>query len=141
MPVPSEGRAGDDLHLRVHQLIGRRAQEDRPGGRLLLEAHGQLGRRADRRAELLRVLRKPPDDHQARVQAHAHGEAAGGQRAQGRVLAQALVQIEPRQHGSSSMILLGHGRAKYDREALTRQSRESAFVGLQHLLGQPNHRL
>jgi hypothetical protein len=125
----------------VHQLIGRCAQEDRPGGRLLLEAHGQLGRRADRRVELLRVLPKPPNDYQARVQANAHGEAAGGQRAQGRVLAQALVQIERRQYGSSSMILLGHGRAKYGREALTRLGDKSALVGLQHLLGQPNRYL
>jgi hypothetical protein len=125
----------------MHQLSGRRAQEDRPGGCLLLEAHGQLGRRADRRVELLGVLPKPPDDHQARVQAHAHGEAAGGQRVHGRVLAQALVQIERRQHGASRMILLGHGRAKDGREAFTRQSRERAFVGLQHLLGQSNHRL
>jgi hypothetical protein len=54
------------------------------------------------------------------------------------VLAQALVQIERRQHGASRMILLGYGRAKDGREALTRQRRERAFVGLQHLLGHPN---
>ena len=68
-------------------------------------------------------------------------DAAGGLRAQGGGGVQALVQLERRQHRPPGMILLGHGRAKDGREALTRRGDEGALIGLQHLLGQANHRL
>ena len=141
-PGHGEGPAGRGPHLRVHQLIGRRAQQDRPGRGLLLEPRRHVQGRADRRGQPLRVLPETAHDHQARVQPHAEGEDTPGElRVQGGGGLQALAQLEGGQHRPPGMILLGHGRAKHGREALTGREREGARVVVQHLLGQAHHRL
>jgi len=40
--------------------------------------------------------------------------------AQGGVLGQALLQVEPGEHSAPGMILLGHGHTKHRRKALRR---------------------
>ena len=54
---------------------------------------------------------------------------------------QTLVQLEGGQHRPPGMILLGHGRAKHGRDAVTGRQGEGARIGLEHLLGQSHHRL
>ena len=133
---------GVGLYLRVHQRIGRGAQQDRPRRGLLLEPRRHVERRTDCRGQPLRVLPQPAHHHQARVQPHAEGEDAPCKLCvQGRGGMQALAQLEGCQHRPPGMILLGHGRAKHGREALTGRESEGARVVLHHLLGQSHHRL
>jgi hypothetical protein len=74
--VNIEGLAGLDLHLLVHQSVGRRAHEDGPEGRPVLEARGQGGGVTDRRVELLQGISQVADDYQPRVESHADSETS-----------------------------------------------------------------
>ena len=62
------------MYLRVHQRIGRGAQQDRSGGGQLLELCRHVERRTDCRGQQLRGLPQSADHYQARVQPHAEGE-------------------------------------------------------------------
>ena len=142
LPVQGEGAVGCSPHLRVHQLIGRGAQQDHPRGGLLLEPRGDVQGRADRRGQPLRVLPQVAHHHQTRMQPYAEGEDTPGElRAQGGGVVQALAQLEGGQHRPPGMILLGHGDTKHGREALTGRQGEGALIVVEHLLGQSHHRL
>ena len=97
--------------------------------------------RADRRGQPRRVLPQPTHDHQARVQAHAEGQAVADERRESGGVVQALAQLERRHHRPAGMILLGHGSAKHGREAVTGRQGEGARVVVEYLLGQTHHRL
>jgi hypothetical protein len=62
-PVQREGPAGFGMYLRMHQRIGRGAQQDRSGGGLLLEPCRRVERRTDCRGQPLRVLPETTNDH------------------------------------------------------------------------------
>ena len=57
------------------------------------------------------------------------------------VLGQALLQVERGEHSAPGMILLGHGPAKHRRQALRRLLGQRAPIGLEHLVGEDDHRL
>jgi hypothetical protein len=76
------------------------------------------------------------------VQPHAKGEDAPGElRAQGGGVLQALAQLEGGQHCPPGMVFLCHGGAKHGCETVTGHKGEGTRVVLEHLLGQPHHRL
>jgi hypothetical protein len=126
-PVQREGPAGCGPHVRVHQGIGRRTQQDRPRRGLLLETRRHVQGRTDGRRQLLEVLPETANDHETRVQPHAEGEDAPCKlRVHGGGGMQALAQLKGGQHRPAGMILVGHGRAKHGREALHWSQREGA---------------
>ena len=61
--VDVEQAAGCGLHFRVHEMIGRGAQKDRPGGGLLLEAQSW----SEREAEIALAAVERADDGEPEV--------------------------------------------------------------------------
>ena len=75
-----------------------------------------------------------PHDHQARVQPQTDGKpCATGGWVQGRVLAQALLQVERREHGAPGMILLGQRCPKDGHDLFTHHRLEGPPIALHRL--------
>ena len=73
---------------------------------------------------------------------HPHREVGAGQwRPQHGILVQTLLQRQRRHHCPPGMVLLGYWCPEHGHEARTRRRQGGPGVEVQHLLGQPHHRL
>ena len=116
-PIERGGLAHLALHLVLHQRIGGGTDEESVGRCPLLEPCRQLEGSASRGVGPLRLVRQRAHHHRPGVEPQADRHAV--RLPTDRVgHAQALAQLEGRQHRPSGMVLLRHWRPKQRQEAV-----------------------
>ena len=134
-PIEREGLAHLALHLILHQCVGGGADQEGVGRGPLLEACRELEGVTRRDVGSLRLVRQRAHHHRPGMQPQANGHVV--QLPTDRVRhAQALAELEGRQHGPSGMVLLCHRRPKQRQEAVAGDLSEGALVALHRVLGQ-----
>ena len=137
-----QGAAGCDPYLRLHELVGGGTQENRPGRGPLLEPRARCNGAPTTVERRCGSWPRPPTTTRPEfTPIRTARRCTGHLRPQAGMGTQTLPQRQRRHHRPPGMVLLGHRRAEHSQEALARGEQEGSGVEVQHLLGQPHHRL